>query len=76
MPRSAAQAAGEQACDQAAHAPIGGGMASGGSGYDEGIYLNTSRPYLLDSTTPGWTIWVDNYAGGTGSADPARVRAL
>ena len=64
----ATQSPGDEVCD-GGDAAIGGGVDGNGD-YDEGVYLNTSRPYLLDGTTPGWTIWVDNYAGGTGTRTP------
>ena len=63
------QTSADQGCDEAGHEPIGGG-ASGFDGYTEGLHFNTSRPYLFDGTTPGWTVWVDNYPGGGLSPSP------
>ena len=63
-------------------ATCGSGVAIGGgvsavSPYAEGVYVNTSRPGTLGGSVNknGWTIYVDNYVGGTGARTP-RVYAV
>jgi hypothetical protein len=69
-----AQTGATQACD-AGDIAIGGGMASGGGGYADGIYLNTSRPEpVTNPMGDSWTIYVDNYLGG--AATMPRVYAM
>jgi hypothetical protein len=67
----AAQTGDANACDEVDHLAIGGGFASFAL-YEDGVYLNSSRHGTVGDTSnlSAWTVYADNYTGGSPSNSP------